>query len=571
MSDVTGRTDSRLGTLKRHKWLLVILCVAFVLRLGFMLKFTPVISGDGCEYIRMGMELRDGKPLTGVFEWPETMYGTFFPILIAGLSHLGLSAEHAAKFLALIFGTGLVLLAFLLAKYVYGERVAHYVAMLLAIFPVYVALSGSVFNETIYLTLWIAGIYWAIRALDSFRARDFLLAGMFFGFSTLSRPEAFAYPIFIIFATGVVALFRRTEWLKALRGAALLFATWFVLMVPYAVFLHAHTGQYRFEGKWNINYTLGNRIDSGMGYFQAGLGLDDKLQLVGPLLDSSLYAAYTPYPHSIGDKLRYFGRAIHRNWPTAYAEVFSVDFGGPVTMLLVVLGLFGAEWSVRQLRHEFILVVMALSIVVLMLTAAHLEHRYSYPLPAIVLLWAGAGLESFHCWAKQTLNGWGERARSLSGVGGAIGVAGLCLTLIVFSIVGVRTDFYLMTQGGDYLGIKQAGLWLGSHDSGPKRIFGFEGRVAYYSGGTNIIFPYADSATTLRYLDSKNIDYIVLDSMDVRSVPTLGQWFANGVPDSRAHLIYESTEGSSTDRIRVYSWDGSRISKNATSSRTEKE
>ena len=113
MSEPTGLLQGIAQTLRRNKWLLVILCVAFLLRLGFMLKFTPVISGDGCEYIRMGMELRDGKPLTGVFEWPETMYGTFYPVLIAGVSHLGLSAEHAAKLLALLFGTGLVLLAFL--------------------------------------------------------------------------------------------------------------------------------------------------------------------------------------------------------------------------------------------------------------------------------------------------------------------------------------------------------------------------------------------------------------------------------------------------------------------------
>src|SRR5205823_1221366 len=145
----------------------------------------------------------------------------------------------------------------------------------------------------------------------------------------------------------------------------------------------------------------------------------------GPLLDSSLYAAYTPYPHSIGDKLRYFGRAIHRNWPAAYAEVFSVDFGGPVTMLLVVLGLFGASWSIKRLRHEFILTAMALSTVVLMLTAAHLEHRYAYPLPAIALLWAGAGLECFHAWIRGTLSSWGERVQVLARTAGQAGVAGL--------------------------------------------------------------------------------------------------------------------------------------------------
>ena len=42
-------------------------------------------------------------------------------------------------------------------------------------------------------------------------------------------------------------------------------------------------------------------------------------------------------------------------------------------------------------------------------------------------------------------------------------------------------------------------------------------------------------------------------------------------PNSRRNLIYEPTEGSSTDRIRVYRWDGARISRNATSSRMEKE
>src|SRR5258708_3995779 len=191
-----------------YKWLLVILLVAFVLRLGFMLRFTPVISGDGCEYIRMGIELRDGKPLTGSFDWPETMYGTLYPVLIAGVSKLGFSAEHAAYLLSLLFGIGLVLAAFLLARYVYGTRVGYFAAALFAVFPIFIGLSGSVFNETIYLTLWLFGIYWSIRALYSYRPTDFFLAGVLFGLSTLSRPEAFAYPLFIILATCVVAGFR---------------------------------------------------------------------------------------------------------------------------------------------------------------------------------------------------------------------------------------------------------------------------------------------------------------------------------------------------------------------------
>src|SRR5712672_214336 len=404
-------TAEELRTPISYKWLFGILLLAFVLRLGFMLRFTPVISGDGCEYIRMGIELRDGKPLTGSFDWPETMYGTLYPVLIAVVSKVGISAEHAAYLLSLLFGTGLVLGAFLLARYVYGTRVGYLAAALFAVFPILIGLSGSVFNETIYLALWLFGIYWSIKALDSFRPRDFLLAGILFGLSTLSRPEAFAYPVFIILATGLVALLRRISWLKAVRGVALLIGAWLILMAPYAAFQHRHTGQYRFEGKWNINYTLGNRIDSGMGYFQAGFTMDDKLKMIGPLLDSSIYAAYTPYSNSWPTKLRYFVHAIHRNWITTYDELFSVDIGGPVTILLVVLGLFGRPWDSRRLRHEFILVVMVISIVFLLLTAAHIEHRYAYPLPVIFLLWAAAGLDVFRDWMERTVSSWGVAAQ----------------------------------------------------------------------------------------------------------------------------------------------------------------
>ena len=553
-----------------YKWLIAILLVAFFLRLGFMLHFTPVISGDGCEYIRMGIELRDGKPLTGSFDWPETMYGTLYPVLIAGVSKLGLSAEHAAYLLSLLFGTGLVFAAFLLARYVYGTRVGYLAAALFAVFPILVGLSGSVFNETIYLTIWLFGIYWSIRALDSFRPRDFLLAGVLFGLSTLSRPEAFAYPVFIILATGIVALFRKISWLKALRGAALLFGAWLILMAPYAAFQHRHTGQYRFEGKWNINYTLGNRIDAGMGYFQAGFTMDDKLQMIGPLLDSSLYAAYTPYSRSLPTKLRYFAHAIHRNWITTYDELFSVDIGGPVTILLVVLGLFGRPWSARRLGHEFILVVMAISIVFLLLTAAHIEHRYAYPLPVIFLIWAAAGLDVFRDWMVGTLSSWGEAVRPFAHYAAQTAVVSFCLLLVIFSLVGMRTDWFFMIQQKDFLGIKEAGQWLGSQAPEAKKMLGFEGRVAYYADATIIIFPYADSATALRYLESKNVDYIVLDSLNIRNIPTMGEWFAKGVPDPRAHLVFESGQGTK-DQIKIYRWDGSSAPRVLASSQAVKE
>ncbi|HKT46185.1 MAG TPA: glycosyltransferase family 39 protein [Candidatus Acidoferrales bacterium] len=552
-----------------YKLLGAIVTGAFLLRLLFMLKWTPVISGDGCEYIRMGINIRDGQPLTGSFDWPETMYGTLYPVLIAGVSRLGMTAEHAAYLLSLLFGTALVVIAFLLARYIYGDRVGYIAAALFAAFPVFIGLSGSVFNESIYLTLWLAGIYWSIRALDSYRAKDFLIAGICFGLSTLSRPEAFAYPLFLIIAAVFFAVTRKIAVGKVLRGAALVAGSWVLLMAPYAIFQHAHTGQYRFEGKWNINYTIGNRIDSGMSFWQAGYSIDTKHHFIGPLLDSSLYAAYTPYPHSFTNKLTYMAHAIRRNWPRTYDEVVAMDFGGPVMLLLAILGLFSAGWSLKRLRNEFVLLVMAFSIVFLMLTAAHIEHRYAYALPVISLLWVAAGLEYFRHWISANLSSWGSSAqlsRSLS----ILTCFVLSLVLLVFSAVELRTDWYFTIERSEFSGIKEAGLWLGRQLPKHARMFGFEGRVAYYADASIIIFPYADSAETLRYLDSKNIDYIELDSLSTPYLPALADWYQHGVPDPRAHLVFQSTQGSK-DIIRIYKWDHTAAAANAASSTSAKE
>lgn len=541
-----GQPPTQLRPALLSKYLLLILAVALGLRVGFALFLTPVISGDGSEYVRMGMEIRQGKPLTGSFEWPETMYGTLYPVLIAGVSKIGVSPEAAAYLLSLASGIGLILLAFLVGRYVYGDRAGLWAAVLFALFPLFIGLSGSVFNESIYLTLWLGGIYWTIRALDSFQIRDFLLVGLFFGLSTLSRPEAFAYPLFVCVSAVSIGFVRKIKWSRTVCGAVAVAAVWFALMLPYAFFQHAHTGQYRFEGKWDVNYTLGERIDSGMNYFQAGFGMDDQLRPVGPLLDSSLYAAYTPYPHSFRDKLTYFAHRIRKNWLETYQTVGSIDLGGPALFVLVVLGLFATPWDIRRLRHEFVLGVMGLSIVAVMVTAAHLEFRYSYPLPVILLLWAAAGIDPLVQWVRRAAS-WASRPEILAVTGGI----GACALVLTFAAVGFRTnrDFQIERQG--FTGIRQAGLWLGSTASKPLRIAGFEGRIAYYANGTLIVFPYADSATTIRYLESKHVEYVALDSLDSEAVPTLGQWFKNGVPEPGAQLVYESTQGNQ-DRIRIY-------------------
>ena len=243
----------------------VIVLIGLGLRLAWMLTETPVISMEGAEYVRMAENLVQGRGLIGNFEGPETMYTPLFSVLTAGLMLVTRNGETAAHLVALLFGTALIVVVFSTARLIYGERTAHICAALVAFHPLLVKLSASIYNESVYLTLFMAAIYWGIRALDLQSPRDSLLTGACLGLAYLSRPEAFAYPVFFALALCIAGLARKRLRVAAVRSAVLLGA-FFVLASPYIAFLYQHTGHFRMEGKWNINYTIAQRLLMGMNF-----------------------------------------------------------------------------------------------------------------------------------------------------------------------------------------------------------------------------------------------------------------------------------------------------------------
>jgi hypothetical protein len=71
---------------------------------------------------------------------------------------------------------------------------------------------------------------------------------------------------------------------EAVGATIVLLGSFWVIASPYVAYLHKETGSFRLEGKWNINYTSAQRMFSGMGLHEARYGLDDELNVEGPLL-----------------------------------------------------------------------------------------------------------------------------------------------------------------------------------------------------------------------------------------------------------------------------------------------
>jgi hypothetical protein len=145
------------GQYASYRFLFFILAGAFLLRLTWWLYAAPVVSQDGAEYLCAARNLVRGNGYVGCYEGPELMYAPLYPVLIAAISPVVKNLETGAHVISLAFGVLLIVPIFLIASLMYGKRAACISAILTALYPVFIKLAGSTFNEAPYVTLFMAG------------------------------------------------------------------------------------------------------------------------------------------------------------------------------------------------------------------------------------------------------------------------------------------------------------------------------------------------------------------------------------------------------------------------------
>jgi 4-amino-4-deoxy-L-arabinose transferase-like glycosyltransferase len=547
---MTSQTNFR--ALISYKWLLLILAVACTLRLAWWLHAARVISLDGAEYLCGARSLVRGDGLVGCYEGPELMYAPLYSLLTAGVSLVVRDVELAAHVVSLLFGTALVLPVFFIALLVYGRRAAYIGAVLTAVQPVLVKIGGSTYNESVYMTLFMTAIWSGLRAMELQKWRYCWLTGVLFALACLTRPEAFAYPIFFAVALCAVAALNRKPVLTAGIASILVLLGFLAVVSPYMEYFYAHTGQLRLEGKWDINFTIGNRIQEGMDYSHAAYALGNSTQMSGPLLNPSEFAAYTPFRHHWRDALSYMIRAARINRFDVYKQFESYVLGDPLVFVLCIIALFRKSWSLRRLQQETVLLVMALSLVILMLTAQHVEPRYVFPLLPLLALWTAKGIDELGQWARGLVAAWKIPWPAVRLASVRMAQVSALASVVLLSFYGSRNLWEFTNESDSDLPVKAAGLWLNQYDHGKKRVASWDSRISWYGDAAYLQFPNADPARTLQYFDTQKPQFICLTNHYPKPDPTMDDWLAHGIPDNRAHLIYSG--GNQIEKITIYRW-----------------
>jgi len=504
----------------------------------------------GVDHLRIAENLLNRRRYLGLFEGPELVTPPFFPVLLVVSSLFVGSVQGAAHVVALVAGVLLVPIAFVLTRFIYGARVALAIAALIALDPVLIELSSTALSETVYLPLMLAGLYLTLRTLDAGSAATTVWCGTMFGFAYLTRPEALLFP-FVLFVGLLVTALRnpaRAKW-AAVRCACLV-APILVLGVPWVAYLSLHTASLRLDGKGIMNYTIGERRNSGMSHAESTLGVGPDLSEDGPQLSPNHFIATAHSSPSLPEVVNYWVQSARRNKATLFDSLLSPLFGSVLGIALTALGLFGRPWDQRRAVREAMLLSIVLAQIFLLLGLHVVQFRYVLPLMIVTLLWVSKGIDEVARW------GLGTARRALPLLHAPpqwidVSIRSVLIgVLLLLMLWDLRWGSPWRDQEPTIASLKEVGTWLDHHRPGPKRVMTTRPQVPYYSRGTLLLMPYAEGSRALLYIHQKRPDFIVLFEEDGSILPYLKQWLGGGIPDRAATLIYQA------GGVIIYEWKG---------------
>ena len=226
--------------------------------------------------------------------------------------------------------------------------------------------------------------------------------------------------------------------------------------------------------------------------------------------------------------------------------------------MLAVFGFCRSWKGARRREYQVLLVVTAVVSWLALLSLAHFWDRYVVAFIPIVSIWAAKGAMDALAWVMLRRSSVTKHAM----LRGATAVAAVMLA--AWAGIG-STRVYWASHLSTTID-RTAGLWLHQYDRAPGTVLATFEYAPYYSGGTALELPYAvDPSSVLRFISAQHVRYIVLSNAPSENgyAPYEIGWVDQGIPDSRARLIWKQKDPTTGETVVIYRWNASTVNRDS--------
>jgi 4-amino-4-deoxy-L-arabinose transferase-like glycosyltransferase len=232
-STLAGRTRAATSRLEGVTALLWILLAGALVRVVFFLLFHHVgLYTDEVQYQEIAVNLAEGRGFMmedRLTSWRPPLY----PFALSVLYRMaGTTDPDVARVAQSILSLGTVVVVYLLARTVFGARVAPLAAAIMAFYPSLLFYNVHILSEVLFIFLGAVTAWGLAAYLQAPRLSMLVVAGVGLGLSVLTRDIVWPTVVLMIalmkFRTGL-------SWRRWAAHSAVLLAVFLALTVPWVV------------------------------------------------------------------------------------------------------------------------------------------------------------------------------------------------------------------------------------------------------------------------------------------------------------------------------------------------
>ena len=240
--------NSKITKLYENKFPILI-TIGFFLMMSYLAFFHNLIWGgfntDGIHYLNFGRAILEGNGID-----VKVLNGQVGgPVLFALLESIIPDAFSTMKTIAVLSGSGIVLLSFFITKNIFNYRIAILTQLFIAFNPMLHYISIQALNELLPVFLIFVSLYFVTKKELGFF--DYTIIGILLGIASLFRLQA----IFVLFPILIFILLRNQKTIKNTLNLFTILIFLSLVFIPQILYNFSTHGAISDSG---INYYIGN-------------------------------------------------------------------------------------------------------------------------------------------------------------------------------------------------------------------------------------------------------------------------------------------------------------------------
>ena len=505
-------------------------------------------STDETAYLRSGESLAEGHGFARGVDRPELHFPPLVPFLFGMTGKVVDDPHSGAVMVTVVAATLAVLPLAFTARRLGGYRAGVITAWVAALTPaisttLFIRGGGSEGPYTLVVATAVMLVVYAAGTRGTTRALQVAGAGLAVGLAYLTRPEG----LFFALPLGVAVLYlawrdgqpdhepgeawhrvwRRGGPRAVARAAAPAVAFGVpivVCVVPYAAFLHSHTGSWELSAK-----TQDASIEAWLAVAQ-----DDRQARDVVLYDIDDEFRFTAESHSLPslalDDPGGYASIVAANVEKLYTTVVPAEGGIWVRWQLLPLPVVAlAAWGAWRHRSRSMALIVGVALLPVVTSLIFfVQPRYLVGTAALATIPVGLLLAGMAA----------PRARLFGGV--------------ALAFLATSSIFAFHGPGGwwhpnDHTSLESAGKWIAENTELNDRIMARSQIVEYYAHRTTIALPYTDYPQMLAYGRHYGVQYLVLDANTAANLRPQFEFLRDVDVAPGLKLVHESLgEGGAT-------------------------